>query len=348
MAGDTTDNSEDPWRVEVSSFPYGAPLADQLRHALRWAVLAPSIHNTQPWLYRVGDDHVDVVLDRSRGLPVVDPDDRALTMSVAATVAVLELVLVRFGLSPWVDWWPRHDDRDLVARLTVMGEAVPSGEDLALFDAITQRRTNRGPFLPGPVPPGVLERAAADAAAEGAWLEFVEGAARDRLAALIVEGDARQMADAAFRRELDAWTDPGPDGARRLDGVRVYDGPLRRSSGSPLLQVRTFDTGGGPPTDERALALGSPVLGVLGTDGDTVADWAACGSALVRVLLGLTASGLGVCFMNQPIEVPELRPEVARSLGREGLPQLLVRIGVPAVDVPHTPRRPLADVLLTR
>ncbi len=85
------------WGVEPSSYPVGAPTRDQLRAAVAWAVLAPSSHNSQPWLFDVRPDHVDVLADRSRALPVVDPDDRELTISVGAAVYMLGIALQRFG-----------------------------------------------------------------------------------------------------------------------------------------------------------------------------------------------------------------------------------------------------------
>jgi hypothetical protein len=48
------------------------------------AVLAPSSHNTQPWRFRTSDDAIDVFADRTRALPVNDPDDRELTISCCA------------------------------------------------------------------------------------------------------------------------------------------------------------------------------------------------------------------------------------------------------------------------
>ena len=40
------------------------------------AVKAPSGHNTQPWLFRVQKDRIQILPDMSKSLPVVDPDNR--------------------------------------------------------------------------------------------------------------------------------------------------------------------------------------------------------------------------------------------------------------------------------
>ncbi len=72
---------EDPWLVREGDFPVQGGIADQLRFLVSYAVLAPSSYNTQPWLFRVRGDTLEIIADRCRGLPVVDPNDRELTIS---------------------------------------------------------------------------------------------------------------------------------------------------------------------------------------------------------------------------------------------------------------------------
>jgi hypothetical protein len=69
----TTDAALEPWSVSSSHFPEEREAADKLTFLLRYAVLAPSGHNTQPWLFSVRGDTVDLYADRTQALPVVDP-----------------------------------------------------------------------------------------------------------------------------------------------------------------------------------------------------------------------------------------------------------------------------------
>lgn len=46
------------------------------------AVKAPSGHNTQPWLFRVQKDRIQILPDMSKSLPAVDPDNRELFISL--------------------------------------------------------------------------------------------------------------------------------------------------------------------------------------------------------------------------------------------------------------------------
>ncbi len=62
-----------------------------LRSLLKYAVLAPSGHNTQPWLFRPTEkDDLYLIADRTRALPVVDPHDRELIISCGAALDHLD------------------------------------------------------------------------------------------------------------------------------------------------------------------------------------------------------------------------------------------------------------------
>ena len=61
--------------------------------ALAVAVRAPSIHNTQPWRWRLDDDGLRLLADRSRQLAVADPDGHSLLVSCGAALHLTGLGL---------------------------------------------------------------------------------------------------------------------------------------------------------------------------------------------------------------------------------------------------------------
>src|SRR6185436_5202661 len=174
---------------------------------------------------------------------------------------------------------------------------------------------------------------------EGASLRFVsEPILKSRLIALICEADCVQMNDACFRRELAAWIHPAryvthdgiPGYALGLNQLLAFSTPLYASA------LRTFDLGNGTAARDRKLAEGSPVLAVLTTDFDTQAAWLAAGQALERVLLAARAHGLSASFLNQPIEVANLRQTLGEVISLPGFPQIILRLGYDS-EVPPTP-----------
>lgn len=303
---------------------------------LRHAVLAPSSHNTQPWRFRVSATAIDLLADRTRALPVNDPDDRELVISCGAALLNLRVSAASRGLDAAVQLFPDPDDPDWLARVTLEGPIAAPSPDSELAAFIEHRRTYRRRFTTRSVEQDTITRLTEAAAAENVGLRpFEEEQARLEIAGLVAEGDDMQWANPSWRRELAMWMHPRREG----DGLTVPDlvGPVAQ------FIVRTFDMGGGVGAKDRQLAEASPLLAVIATRGDTVPDWLEAGQGLQRVLLTACRHGLQASYLNQPIEVPLLRSRVQRLVG-EGFPQILMRLGYPADKIPAAPRRPLEEI----
>ena len=312
--------------------------SDEVMALIGKAVLAPSSHNTQPWFFLLGEPHVDLLADRTRALPVNDPEDRELTISCGCALMNLLLAAAASGFHVENRLLPDPDDPDWFARVSLTRgspESVPEAE-LARF--IEMRRTCRTRFESRPVAQDIVAALTAAAEGEGAWLRPLLGdSVRDQAIALVVEGDAEQWADPEWRRELAAWMHRPSEG----DGLPVS------TLVAPVTQmiVRHFDMGGGTGSKDRELAQSSPLLAVLGTDGDSPRDWLLAGQALQRVLLVSGGHGLRASYLNQPIQVASLRPRLTELLGGGGFPQILLRFGYASNPLPPAPRRPLEDVV---
>ncbi len=311
---------------------------------LRHAVHAPSGHNTQPWRFAVHDDVLHLYADRSRGLPVVDPDDRALVISCGAVLAHVTVVLRHLGYAGEAVAFPDPADPDLLATVGRGRQRRPEPDDHELFGAIGARHTHRAAFDARPVGQAILTRLTGVTRRAGATLHVVtDDETRTATARLVAEGDRTQLSDAGFRRELAHWVRTNhthrPDG---MPGYAVGVSDLPSLLGPTV--IATFDTGAQQARKDEQLALAAPALMVLCTDGDTPADWLVAGQAVAMLLLHATTQGLAASFLNQPVEVPELRDRLRDLLGGRESPQLLIRLGYGAPDRP-TPRRAVADVL---
>ncbi|MGK2952042.1 MAG: Acg family FMN-binding oxidoreductase [Thiobacillus sp.] len=304
------------------------------------ATLAPSSHNTQPWLFRINGASIRLIADRTRALPANDPDDRELTISCACALFNLRVAAAHTQLAATVHHPAARADPDCLATLELVAGAIPDAALATLYDAVATRRTYRKTFAAQPVTAETLAALAEAARLEGAWLHVLASDAERRQGVeLIAEGDEMQWGDPAWRRELASWMHPRRDGdGLALPGLAV-----------PLAQavVRTFDMGHGIAAHDMQLADASPVLAVLGTPGDALMDWLAAGQALQRLLLTARPHGLQASYLNQPIEVAPLRTRLGLLTGQAGFPQILLRLGYPQGDVPATPRRPLDAVIET-
>jgi hypothetical protein len=206
------------------------------------------------------------------------------------------------------------------------------------------RHTNRRRFDDRPVPDDTVAALRDAAEREGSALVVLTAETeREQLAALVAEADRLQSHDPSFRCELASWLHANRE--QTADGMPGFaHGHSRLASEVAPLVVRTFDWGRGRAARDRELALGSPVLALLATPGDEVRDWLLAGRALAAALLRATVDDVAASFLNQPLEVSELRPRVA-ELARGDVPQLVLRLGF-AQPARPTPRRAVADVLV--
>ncbi|RQR55583.1 nitroreductase [Burkholderia sp. Bp9125] len=331
--------------TSVTSLAAGARLDDQLRSLLRYAVMAPSSHNSQPWRFAIDGNTIAVCADRVRALPVIDPFDRELIISCGAALLNLRVALNHAGFAHTIRTFPSDVDPDVLALVRICDDGYSDVALGALFDAIPNRVTTRAPFESTPVPDTLQQELIAAGAAEGANVACADSIARRaRIAELVAEADRAQFEDARFRRELASWIDP----RRRVDGMPAFAAgvPALLDFASPVVTaaVRTFDFGNGLAALHHQLVGASPLLACIATARDDRDAWLAAGQALERMLLVAAHAGYTASYLNQPIEVADLRKRLAHMLDLGGVPQLLLRIGR-GPHTPHSPRRPLDEVV---
>jgi nitroreductase len=326
----------------AGGFPADGSPAEKLRFFLGYAILAPSNHNSQPWRWRISNDTVELYADRMRALPHTDPDDRELTLSCGAALFHLRIAMEHFGYRPEVQIFPEHEDPNLLATVRLgeqLGEqgVAPKPED-ALFSAIPLRHTNRHPFLERDLPASLKSALADDARKEGAWLVLIEDVnARMEVINLIAKSDLMQGHDPEHLQEIAGWMRSNRNPSS--DGI-----PQHATGGGGMGSRYAADAGAALSDKDRLLAWSAPVLSLLLTEDDTPRDWLAAGQALARVLLRASAEGVQASFFNSPIEVVEMWPQLHHIIKRAGMPQMLLRLGYPALETSATPRRSVDEV----
>ncbi|GAB2584140.1 nitroreductase [Paractinoplanes abujensis] len=313
----------------------------ELVRCIETATLAPSLHNSQPWRFRLTGEEIEVYADHDRQLDVLDPDGRELLVSVGAAVFTLRLALRRAGRIPQLAVLPDPGRPDLVAVIRPGSAAQPSAAVLELADAIERRHTNRQPFLPKVVPADAIEELRAAAGHEGAALTIAGAASRTVIAGLGREAERRLRARDGYRAEMGRWTRPV---AHRRDGVpSAAYGPWDALERLPM---RDFGLVHAPRQRRSEVFEKWPTIAVLTTGADGPADWIRAGQALQRVLLVATRRHLATTPISQPVEIPGIREVLTdRRAGR--FAQMVIRLGY-GPPAPATPRRPIAEVLSDR
>lgn len=346
--------------LREEDFPHNRSIAEQLRFLIRYAVLAPSEHNTQPWLFRVAKQSIEIYVDETRALPVIDPDRRALWISCGAACLNLRLAMHYFGLQELLEVLPEADNPNLVACLTVMlTDCEATWEEKQLFRAIPRRRSSREQFDSRQISLTLAASLITAAGNEGTWLSLVrKQEKRQELADIILEADKQLWSGQAFRAELAHWLRNPED--RNLDGlasertelVLLQDPQTDRgniSVDAQSLLASSLDWqeeyNKGKLNMSSGLVLGAPVLAVIGTFGDTPVDWFIAGQAAEHVLLKACSEGVQGSFVNQAIAIPALRSRLRATLQRSDYPQIVLRLGYGPTG-PYTPRRLVEEMIL--
>lgn len=318
--------------------------APDLAELVRFATLAANGHNTQPWRFAGREGGVDIGPDFSRRTPVADPDDHHLFASLGCAAENLSLAARARGMSGEARFEAAGAGRVHVDL------APAAAEETELFAAIPARQCSRALYDGKAASAGAIARLEAAARVYGVEPVFVtEPEAVEKVLSLVIEGNSRQMDDAAFVAELKDWIRFNANAA-----ALARDGLYTASSGNP-----TVPTWLGPilfdlmfsKDDENAKytaqVRSSAGLVVLAAASDDKAGWVAAGRACQRFALQATADGLTHAFVNQAVEVPDVRRELQALLGLGARrPDLVLRFGNgPAL--PRSLRRAPAEVIVT-
>ena len=322
----------------TAAFPAGS--ADRL---IALAARAPSVLNTQPWLFRVTRYRIELFADQSRRLRG-DAPGREMLISCGAALFGLRLAIRSIGYQPVVRLLPDIDQPRLLAEVRLgVPRAVTAGER-AMIGALPRRHTHRGPFAVDPLPPGLLIGLQHDAVAERAALALIDRPTQlAQLATLVGRATRSHAADEFARADVRQWA--RPPGSTARDGVPAA--AIAAAVGGPgRLMRRNMDPGG---LLAQAVAAGPPpaATAVLLTPGDTRADWLRAGQALHRMLVHAAASWVFADIFSQPFEIASARELIRSRLALPGAPQLILQLGM-ARSARSTARRPAAELIKPR
>lgn len=326
-----------PWHVQEHDFPHDGTPNAKLQFLLHYAILAPSSHNTQPWKFAVGVDQITIFADKSRWLRIADQDQRELYVSLGCALENMLVAAEHFGYAYRVTYCPEPANGELAATVSFMpsGQSLPAG-NASLFEAIPRRHTNHKVYAERPIPDGDLQQLQNCCVEEGIQLHLTtDMAIKRQIDDLVVRADILQFADPDWREELGYWIGQGAFGTPWLIAKLGQ------------LAVTYLNMGQGSAKKDSEVLLSAPVLAAISSQTDDRTAQIKVGQVFERVALMATALGIRVHPMNQILQVPEIKAEVARIIPTPGaVPQLTFRMGYAEADQDHSPRRPLEEVLV--
>ncbi len=364
LFGPAPTEAYSPWALWNAADLKGTPMA--LAAA---GILAANPHDTQPWIFHVADDRIELYADTSRHLGAFDPYLREMHIGLGCAVENMTQAAAPNGYAVTVEAVPGsllaltdRSGRSLAATLTLSRLSAPQDGD-ALYNAIPKRHTNRFPYDRAKGLPASAKAILADAAEEDGVRLFLfeEGDGRARFDAAVVAATEEIVADREMDEASGRWMRETPnDIAEHRDGLNFDTAglspmitlaakllpslPAERSHRAWLAQTRDSQL----PT--------APLVGFIAVkDRYDRAQSLLVGRVWQR--MQLTAATLG--FVMQPINQPVETVDREKQLGQEPKsearlasitgapawqPTFAFRAGFATREAPQSPRRALKDV----
>lgn len=322
-------------------------LADALLRAALFARLAPSLHNSQPWHWRIGAAALDLRLERRRVLTVSDPNARLAVLSCGAALHHARIHLAVEGWRVATARVPDSDDPDLLARLRV-GDVAPDGGDAVAPDggdvagmvrAALRRRTNRRGTPGAPLDRHRVDSIRESVRGQGADLTPLRPQRVVALAGPAERAYNVESADPAWQVEIAGWV-----GGDRPSGTGIPAYALPSDPELLTAPARVLRRAGAALVAETHRH--AAVFAVLHTPGDSRRDWLTAGEGLSAGWLTATELHVAVLPLSVVTEVASSRDRIRQLLDWSGYPHLLLRLAAATDDLtPATPRLAAKDFI---
>lgn len=335
-----------PWldykgQVSMNKQKFDNNHSNQMIELVRYATLAANGHNTQPWKFSIKEQTIEILPDYDRRLPIVDPNDRELWISLGCALENLLITARGIGYAPEVSY---PDDENLIK----VNLTVDTPQISPLFAAIPDRQTTRSVYDGQSINISELNKLQALPLEPGVALHFVtDSGGLESVAEYVNQGNLAQYENAAFIEELIYWLR-----FNRREILNSRDGLFSKCSGNPEVPNwlgKLFVSGTNPQqqadADVKKLRSSSGVINIT-SESDDISSWIRTGQVYERLSLMMTSLNIKSALLNQPIEVADIRPQFQNAMKLGVLfPQLMVRFGY-APAMPNSIRRPVEQVLV--
>ncbi|MCK6605776.1 MAG: twin-arginine translocation signal domain-containing protein [Ignavibacteriaceae bacterium] len=339
MAGESflTDDNSVP--VKNNSAKVVPP---HIRSILEYAVMAPSGHNTQPWKIAFTNNSITIYPDFSRRLPVVDPDDRELLISLGCIAETILITARAMGYQTGISL----NEEEPSIRI----DLIPGSEkDYRFLSYIKSRQCTRNMYDGKSIPEDhirILSESEKDLSA-GIHLLSGEGKS-DEIVSATAKAARIQYENPAFMDELKFWIR-----FNRAEAEEKQDGLFSASSGNPQsprwigkLFMNLFFSCDDQIKNECEMLRSSSALFLITTPDDSLNSLIDAGRLYMRFSVISTSLNIKSAFHNQPVEEGSTRFDLSEIFDAGSrFPQLLLRAGY-SERMPDSPFRRVDNVII--
>lgn len=326
------------WNIDDKEYPARGAFEDKARFLLKYAILAPSGHNSQPWKFEISKNKIVILPDYGRGRSVVDSEHLELFISIGVVSKILAISASRFGMS-----FRRRIVKERVEM--IFDDEITDKKNLELFKAITKRRTYREAFLKKKVAPEMVEKLKKISGNKVA-IEIIEEVDQIKIMSTLVKrADIVWYKSRTLIREMEEWMRDDLEFAK--DGlpsgmINMY----KIAAETKYLFSKDSKIAREKANKDETIAKNTPLFIVLTTKDNEAENWIEAGEIYGEIILTAQKLGLASGVLGSITELSGIKKELTKQFKLNGHVQLVLSVGYAKVKVPQTPRRPLEEMLV--
>ncbi|MBD3310955.1 MAG: hypothetical protein GF349_00470 [Candidatus Magasanikbacteria bacterium] len=321
------------WNVKVDNFPHDKNLRKQLEFLIKFAVLAPSTHNSQPWLFKIEKNRIEIRKNPSQTLDVADPNDNLMYISIGCALENLLVAANYYGFKYNLEYFFSDFD-ERVCEVSFRSKNGAKDDREHLIFLIKKRHSNRGKFRQD-LPDETILNTIKGFSTEGISVDLVQQKkVKEKVVNIILDAREKAFSDRSFRKELGSY--------QRNNMTRSFTGMPGFTMGFPT--ALSFFT---PfvlnfvnvvkilrKKDKELLLEYTPAFFVISLDKISSKNCFMAGRIFERIALIAEKNGLATSFQ----EIPFYLEKMKETINTNNLPKILVRIGYPYQRMAHSPR----------
>lgn len=335
------------WDIDVNEFFNLSSREDKIGFLIKLGTLAPSSHNSQPWSFKMDNNEITVMADRSRELPVSDANFRQMFISLGCAIENIALAADYYGLKPRIEYDEGGINNLRAAKIFLDFDSNDRKNDNnhPIF-TITKRSTNRNKYkseMPTENFLGLIK----SLVSQDVRLDIVSNQDKKKtIAEAVVNGIGEAMSDPNFRKELSGYV--------KANNTKDFLGMPGSGLGMPfivslivpfvlkILNVSRLSR----KQDLELLINHTPVFGIISTEKDDKQSWVKAGRAYQRIALEAERQGLKTAVLAGAIQIGDYHKDLQKALGITNRPQVFFRVGYCDLVSGHSPRLPVNRTII--
>ncbi|HEY1064408.1 MAG TPA: hypothetical protein VGE30_03920 [Candidatus Saccharimonadales bacterium] len=329
-----TQKNYQAWHVHAEDFSEDWPAIKILEFFARYALLAPSGHNTQPWLFVKENDSLLLQVNPARELPFSGELAAEPYVSLGACLETFHLAALGFGYRLTTDYLL---DGKSMARVSLNGRTTPQPE---LLTAITNRVSNRSLYKAQSPDDATLADITKHRFTRVSCHLVRDPVGIAYLSQKTLEATAEIMTEQEFRSELSKWV--------RNNITRQHDGMPGFAQGMPtppsLLAkhvVRRFDISKTQAKLDAKRVTHTPVVAIICATAADPRAYLEVGMLYASISVRATLAGVASGGVGAAAISPTTKSAVAKHFKLDDQPTALMRLGYATAPARHTPRWPI-------